>query len=118
MALEPPFASRGECYASVVSSVLHAPPVAAPPGYSAGLSGAVESLLARNPFDRPTNRAFLQSLQEATTSGQAQKAPSGPGLAAVPAAAGVAGACGGAGSTGGAVGAPTPVSHRSGPASH
>jgi len=60
MALEPPFAGRCESYAAVVSAVLHAPPIEAPSGYSADLSAALESLLARKPHNRPSNRALLQ----------------------------------------------------------
>eukprot|EP00929_Paragymnodinium_shiwhaense_P091994 TRINITY_DN51878_c0_g1_i1.p1 TRINITY_DN51878_c0_g1~~TRINITY_DN51878_c0_g1_i1.p1 ORF type:complete len:647 (-),score=94.20 TRINITY_DN51878_c0_g1_i1:141-2081(-) len=80
MCLEPPFAQRGESCAAVVSNVLHAPPVQAPPGYSAGLSATLQALMARKPHLRPSNRkllcsdllrhafhAFVQSLEQATT---------------------------------------------------
>jgi len=82
MALELPFAGRCESYAAVVSAVLHAPPIKAPSGYSADLSATLESLLARKPHNRPSNRellrgrllrqpfhAFLQSLDSAGLSG-------------------------------------------------
>lgn len=77
MALEPPFAKDCESYAAVVNAVLHAPPVSAPSGYSYDLSAVLEGLMARNPYERPSNRellrgsllcgyfhAFLQDLQE------------------------------------------------------
>jgi len=59
MALEPPFATC-ECYAAVVTAVLHSPPISAPPGYSAELAKGVEALLARKPHDRPSNTELLR----------------------------------------------------------
>eukprot|EP00438_Fugacium_kawagutii_P019468 Skav230471 [mRNA] locus=scaffold186:620429:620638:- [translate_table: standard] len=61
MALEPPFAGRCDSYAAVVSAVLHAPPVAAPSGYSDELSQSLQGLLARKPHNRPSNRELLRS---------------------------------------------------------
>lgn len=61
MALEPPFASFGDSYAAVVSAVLAAPRIQAPPGYSVTLNEALEALLARKPHERPSNKALLRS---------------------------------------------------------
>mmetsp|Transcript_81389 Transcript_81389/g.225386 ORF Transcript_81389/g.225386 Transcript_81389/m.225386 type:complete len:448 (-) Transcript_81389:50-1393(-) len=58
MALDPPFA-RCESYAAIVGAVLHSEALSAPPGYSQGLSAAVESLMARKPEDRPSSAEML-----------------------------------------------------------
>lgn len=61
MALAPPFVGQGESYASVVSAVLHSPPMQAPLGYSPELSRTTEALLSRKPHERPSNRELLRS---------------------------------------------------------
>lgn len=91
MALAPPFASRGESYASVVSAVLHSGSIRSPPGYSAELKNCCEGLLARKPYARPSNKdllrsnllrstfhAFVQSVEQAAALAGAQSAQSPP----------------------------------------
>jgi serine/threonine protein kinase len=99
MALEPPFANCGESYAAVVGAVLHAPPMAAPPGYSRPMSDAMQALLARKPHARPSNRellrgvlrapfhAFVQSLEQAaaaTTQAERVASTAATGTGAAP----------------------------------
>lgn len=59
MALKAPFEGCMS-YAAIVTSVLHSPPMRAPPGYSPKLSTVLEALLAKQPDDRPSNDALLQ----------------------------------------------------------
>merc|ERR1711937_339593 len=60
MALQAPFAHCNS-YASVVSTVLSSGPLQGPPGYSQDVSTTLQSLMAHNPEERPTNAQLLSS---------------------------------------------------------